>query len=68
MSSPYFLLDEIQVALEFMVMMRRKMLMTWTMNLTISKAMGKAQSGSYKEMMLIYLHLLAMNHIIGFHA
>jgi hypothetical protein len=47
-----------------MVMRRRKMLMTWTMNST----MGKAQSGNCKEMMLICLHLLAMIHIIGFHA
>jgi hypothetical protein len=51
-----------------MVMMRRKMLMTWTMNSTISKAMGRAQSGSFKEMTLICLHLLAMTHTIGFHA
>jgi len=57
-----------KVALEFMVMMRRKMLMTWTMNSTISKAMGRAQSGSFKEMTLICLHLLAMTHTIGFHA
>jgi hypothetical protein len=64
MNSSYFLFDEIQVALEFMVMRRRKMLMTWTMNST----MGKAQSGNCKEMMLICLHLLAMSHIIGFHA
>jgi hypothetical protein len=49
-------------------MMRRKMLMTWTMNSTISKAMGRAQSGSFKEMTLICLHLLAMTHTIGFHA
>jgi hypothetical protein len=42
--------------------------MTWTMNSTISKAMGKAQSGSFKEMTLICLHLLAMTHTIGFHA
>jgi|SwirhisoilCB3_FD_contig_71_3325397_length_360_multi_2_in_0_out_0_1 hypothetical protein len=38
------------------------------MNSTTSKAMGKAQSGNCKEMMLICLHLLAMSHIIGFHA
>lgn len=64
MNSSGFLFDEIQVAPEFMVMRRRKMLMTWTMN----SIMGRAQSGSFKEMILICLHLLAMSHIIGFHA
>jgi hypothetical protein len=48
-------------------MRRRKMLMTWTMNSTISKAMGKVQSGSWvKEKTAISLHLLALNRTIGF--
>jgi hypothetical protein len=36
----------------------------------MSKAMGKAQGGScmVKEMMLIFLHLLAMSRIIEFPA
>jgi hypothetical protein len=59
-----------KVALEFRVMRRKKMLMTLTMNSTMSKAMGKAQGGScmVKEMMLIFLHLLAMSRIIEFPA
>jgi hypothetical protein len=50
-------------------MRRRKTLMIWTMNSTISNTMGKVQSGSWvKEKMVISLPLLALNHTIGFPA
>jgi hypothetical protein len=59
-----------KAVLEFQEMKRRMVLMTWITNLTMRKAMSKVHSGSCraKEMMLIFLHHLGMNHIIGFHA
>jgi hypothetical protein len=58
-----------KVALESRVMRRRKTLMIWTMNSTISNTMGKVQSGSWvKEKMVISLPLLTLNHTIGFPA
>jgi hypothetical protein len=50
-------------------MRRRMKLMIWITNSTMRKAMAKALNGSCRDMakMLISLHLLDMNRIIGSH-
>jgi hypothetical protein len=61
---------EFRQSSEFQEMKRRMVLMIWITSLTMCKAMAKVHSGSCrgKEMMLIFLRHLGMNHIIGFHA